>query len=136
MNFMPFRHATVTSWVQSCAWAGGRGTKCGLEEVEEEVEEEAKACEGADTGSGIKHIFSPSQRWPHQQRPSALMMHVPVPQHLGSFDMGLLLKSGVRWIKGCLKTLQASRRALYSPAVALAFSQAIKMRSGVAGASM
>ena len=31
-----------------------------------------------------KHIFSPSHFWPHQQTPSALMMHVPVPQHLGS----------------------------------------------------
>jgi hypothetical protein len=39
----------------------------------------------------MKHIFSPSQRWPHQHRPSALMMQVPVPQHRGSSDMGLLL---------------------------------------------
>jgi hypothetical protein len=39
----------------------------------------------------MKHIFSPSQRWPHQHTPSALMMQVPVPQHLGSSDMGLLL---------------------------------------------
>jgi hypothetical protein len=29
-------------------------------------------------------IFSPSQTCPHQQIPSALMMQVPVPQHLGS----------------------------------------------------
>jgi hypothetical protein len=37
------------------------------------------------TASGFgKHIFSPSQRWPHQHVPSALMMQVPVPQHLGS----------------------------------------------------
>jgi hypothetical protein len=50
--------------------------------------EVAEARKGAETGSDIKHIFSPSQRWPHQQRPSALMMHVPVPQHLGSFDIG------------------------------------------------
>jgi hypothetical protein len=31
-----------------------------------------------------KHIFSPSHCWPHQHTPSALMMQVPVPQHLGS----------------------------------------------------
>jgi hypothetical protein len=31
-----------------------------------------------------KHIFSPSHFCPHQHRPSSLMMHVPVPQHLGS----------------------------------------------------
>ena len=34
--------------------------------------------------TGAKLIFSPSQRWPHQHTPSALMMQVPVPQHLGS----------------------------------------------------
>ena len=36
-------------------------------------------------------IFSPSQRWPHQHRPSALIMQVPVPQQrVSSFLMGLL----------------------------------------------
>jgi hypothetical protein len=38
----------------------------------------------SDASSFGKHIFSPSQRWPHQHVPSALMMQVPVPQHLGS----------------------------------------------------
>jgi hypothetical protein len=37
-----------------------------------------------DVSSLGKHIFSPSHCWPHQHRPSALMMQVPVPQHLGS----------------------------------------------------
>lgn len=46
---------------------------------------------GWAAGSGMKHIFWPSQLWPHQHRPSALMMQVPVPQHRGSSDMGLLL---------------------------------------------
>jgi hypothetical protein len=82
------------------------------EDNEEEDEEDAFSFSG-------KHIFSPSQRCPHQHRPSALMMHVPVPQHRGSSDMRIFL------------SLNPQR-----PAVVLAFSQAIKMRSGVAGASM
>ena len=83
----------------------------------------------------MKHIFSPSQRWPHQHWPSALMMQVPVPQHRGSSDMGLLLWAmGIKMTE-CLKPFQASGSTHHNPAVALAFSQAIKMRSGVAGAS-
>ncbi len=84
----------------------------------------------------MKHIFSPSQRCPHQQRPSALMMQVPVPQHRGSSDMGLLQWTVGMKVTGCLKLLQASGSTHHNPAVALAFSHAIKMRSGVAGASM
>jgi hypothetical protein len=57
------------------------------------AEDKASEEVGTPTGAG-KHIFSPSQRWPHQQRPSALMMQVPVPQHRGSSDMGLLLWGG------------------------------------------
>jgi hypothetical protein len=31
-----------------------------------------------------KHMRVPSQLWPHQQKPSALMMQVPVPQQRAS----------------------------------------------------
>ena len=33
---------------------------------------------------GKAHFFAIPLLWPHQHRPSALMMQVPVPQHLGS----------------------------------------------------
>ena len=33
---------------------------------------------------------SPSQRWPHQQKPWASMMQVPLPQQRGSSSMGVL----------------------------------------------
>ena len=64
------------------------------------------------------------------------MMQVPVPQHLGSSDMCPLLKRVWSWAAGCLKNFKTSCQADQRPAVALAFSHAIKMRSGVAGASM
>jgi hypothetical protein len=62
--------------------------------VEEGSSTDALAGLACKVGSGMKHIFSPSQRWPHQHRPSALMMQVPVPQHRGSSDMGGLLWVG------------------------------------------
>jgi hypothetical protein len=34
-----------------------------------------------------KHIRVPSQLWPHQQKPSALMMQVPLPQQRSSSMM-------------------------------------------------
>ena len=33
---------------------------------------------------GAWHIFSPSHCWPHQHRPAASMMQVPLPQQRGS----------------------------------------------------
>ena len=40
----------------------------------------ASACLPMSTG----HIFAPSHRWPHQQRPSSSTMHMPLPQQRGS----------------------------------------------------
>jgi hypothetical protein len=71
------------SCVQSCPALGD----CGAVSLFERAS-------GCAEGSDMKHIFSPSQRWPHQHTPSALMMQVPVPQHRGSSDMGLLLLVG------------------------------------------
>ena len=45
---------------------------------------------GSDCWPG-GHICSPSQRWPHQQMPSALIMQVPLPQQrVSSFVIGHL----------------------------------------------
>ena len=40
----------------------------------------ASACLPMSAG----HIFAPSHRWPHQQRPSSSTMHMPLPQQRGS----------------------------------------------------
>jgi hypothetical protein len=74
------RSGAWRSCVQSCPALG----ECGAVSLFERAS-------GCAAGSDMKHIFSPSQRWPHQHTPSTLMMQVPVPQHLGSSDMGLLL---------------------------------------------
>ena len=50
------------------------------------------------------HIFAPSQTWPHQQMPSRLMRHVPVPQHLGSLFNGIPIF--------CLNDFKKQSRAL------------------------
>ncbi len=45
-------------------------------------------------GSGA-HMRSPFHRWPHQHRPSALMMQVPEPQQRVSSMVGLSWVIGV-----------------------------------------
>ena len=51
------------------------------------------SCEAASatTGCAGKHILVPSHCWPHQQKPSALIRQVPVPQQRISSSMVLLM---------------------------------------------
>lgn len=46
--------------------------------------------------SGTWHIFSPSHCWPHQHRPAASMMQVPLPQQRGSSVMCNSMMSPLR----------------------------------------
>jgi hypothetical protein len=69
-------------WPSLQAWGSEPPFSTGLGPAEKVASEE----EVVPNGAG-KHIFSPSHFWPHQHRPSALMMQVPVPQHLRSSDM-------------------------------------------------
>jgi hypothetical protein len=58
---------------------------------------------GSSAGaSGVWHIFWPSHRWPHQQRPSESMMQVPLPQQRGS---SVMLNSPRRSPRVCPRAL-------------------------------
>jgi hypothetical protein len=68
----------------------------------------ALALSAGDASNFGKHIFSPSQRWPHQHMPSALMMQVPVPQHLGSSLIQILQGLAAHGVWWCVReALQA-----------------------------
>ena len=62
----------------------------------------AAGCAGSVLVAGW-HIFVPSHCWPHQHRPSASMMQVPVPQQRSSCDIQRPLSmNGPHERRGCL----------------------------------
>jgi hypothetical protein len=78
------RHVRASVLAQALGEAAAKVTSC-----------EGSSCSAlvftpVEASSFGKHIFSPSHCWPHQHTPSALMMQVPVPQHLGSSVIEIL----------------------------------------------
>jgi len=73
---------------------------CGgcIEAVHQELGASVPLVFGVSEGASIvgKHMAWPFHCWPHQQRPSASMMQVPVPQQRSSSCMGM--ESLKQWV--------------------------------------